>query len=81
MYSQTLKRLNQLSQNLLTPKQTQTPTTTQKLNKPCEVCKDTETGIPTGLVYWNDIGQSGIEKFSLHDCPSCKGEKIVYELW
>ena len=80
MFSQIQKQLNNLSQNLLTPKTTLAQTT-QKLNKPCEVCKDTETGIPTGLVYWNDIGASGVEKFSLQDCPSCKGEKIVYELW
>ena len=48
------------------------------MNKACETCKDTETGIPTGLVYWNDIGGSGVEKFSLHDCPSCLGEKWIW---
>jgi hypothetical protein len=53
----------------------------QKLETPCEVCKDTKTGLPCGLVYWNDVGSSGVEKFSLHDCPCCHGEKIVYKSW
>jgi hypothetical protein len=46
--------------------------------EPCKTCEDTETGISTGMVYWNDIGGSGVEKFTLSDCPTCKGEKIVY---
>ena len=80
MFSKTQKQLNQLSQNLLNNNQTENSPQSrqQQLNKPCETCKDTETGIPTGLVFWNDITYSGVEKFSLMDCPTCKGEKIVY---
>jgi hypothetical protein len=52
---------------------------TQQWNQPCKTCEDTETGKPTGLVITNDIGGTGTEKFSLMDCPTCKGEKIVYK--
>ena len=50
----------------------------QQINQPCKTCEDTVTGIPCGQVLTNDIGASGIEKFSLHDCPTCKGERFLY---
>ena len=78
MYSKTQTQLKNLSANLLS-NQIQVPKTTQQQwNQPCETCKDTETGVPTGLVFWNDIGFSGVEKFVLSDCPTCNGEKIVW---
>ncbi len=72
-------QLRTLSENLLNKQTVNLPRTThQQWNRPCETCKDTETGISLGVVYWNDIGASGVEKFTLQDCPSCHGEKIVY---
>lgn len=56
------------------PKQRQ-----QMLNQPCKTCEDTETGMPTGQVITNDIGFSGKEYFALHDCPTCKGQKFIYQ--
>ena len=50
----------------------------QQINQPCKTCEDTETGIPCGQVLTNDVGASGVEKFMLHDCPTCKGEKYIY---
>ena len=51
----------------------------QKVAEPCKTCEDTETGIPCGQVLTNDIGSSGKEYFSLMDCPTCKGQKFIYE--
>ena len=80
MYSKTQTQLKTLSQNLLNNQQLKQVQDKhqQKLGELCKTCEDTETGLPTGLVYWNDIGASGVEKFTLSDCPTCKGEKIVY---
>jgi hypothetical protein len=50
-----------------------------KILNPCKTCEDTETGIPCGKVFTNDIGASGKEQFFLSDCPTCKGEKFLYE--
>ncbi len=50
-----------------------------KILNPCKTCEDTETGIPCGKVFTNDIGSSGKEQFFLADCPTCKGEKFLYE--
>ena len=77
MFSKTQKQLKTLSANLLNNQQAP-KTIQQEWNKPCETCKDTETGISLGVVYWNDIGASGVEKFTLSDCPTCNGEKIVW---
>ena len=79
MFSKTQMQLKNLSQNLLNNQQLKGLQPRQQLlMEPCKTCEDTETGISTGLVYWNDIGASGVEKFYLSDCPTCKGEKIVY---
>jgi DnaJ-class molecular chaperone len=81
MWNKTQNQLKTLSDNLLA-KPTQEKKTIerfQKWNQPCKTCEDTETGIPTGLVITNDVGASGLEKFSLHDCPTCKGQKFVYK--
>lgn len=51
----------------------------QRMNQPCKTCEDTETGIPCGKVLSNDVGASGKEYFSLMDCPTCKGQKFIYE--
>lgn len=49
------------------------------MDQPCRTCQDTEFPYTSlGVVLWNDIGASGVEKFTLHDCPTCKGEKVVY---
>lgn len=47
--------------------------------EPCKTCEDTETGIPCGQVLTNDIGASGKEQFFLADCPTCKGQKFIYQ--
>ena len=79
MYSKTQMQLKILSQNLLNNQpQKEILSRQQQWNQPCKTCEDTETGKPTGLVYTNDITSSGVEKFSLMDCPTCKGEKVVY---
>ena len=54
-------------------------TTTEKRIQPCKTCEDTETGIPCGKVLSNDVGASGKEYFSLMDCPTCKGQKFIYQ--
>ena len=51
----------------------------QKTNQPCKTCEDTETGIPCGQVLSNDVGASGKEYFCLMDCPTCKGQKFIYQ--
>jgi hypothetical protein len=79
MYNQTQKQLRTLSQSLLKPKLPSLDNPTKQLNnKACETCKDTETGVSLGVVYWNDVGASGVERFTLHDCPTCKGEKWIW---
>ena len=51
----------------------------QRTNQPCKTCEDTETGVPCGKVLSNDIGAGGKEYFSLMDCPTCHGEKFLYQ--
>ena len=72
-------QLNQLWKNSLANKGTMQHPRKQKTNHPCKTCEDTEFPyLPTGQVITNDVGASGVEKFSLHDCPTCKGEKYIY---
>jgi len=81
MYSQTQTQLRELWKNSSANKNQGTPQQprTQLKNQPCKTCEDTETGIPCGQVLTNDIGSSGKEQFFLSDCPTCKGQKFIYE--
>ena len=76
--SQTQMRLNQLWKNSPGNQGTTQKARQQLKNQPCKTCEDTITKIPTGQVITNDIGSSGVEKFMLHDCPTCKGERFLY---
>ena len=72
-------QLNQLWKNSPANKGTMQHPRKQQTNQPCKTCEDTEFPyLPTGQVITNDVGASGVEKFSLHDCPTCKGEKYIY---
>ena len=73
-------RLNQLWKNSQANNQGNLPAQRQqRTNQPCKTCEDTETGIPCGKVLSNDVGASGKEYFSLMDCPTCKGQKFIYQ--
>lgn len=50
---------------------------------PCNVCKDTDTGIPLGYVRSVDTTFHGQKTDSIYNttvtCPACNGEKYFYE--
>ncbi len=79
MYSKIQRQLNQLWKSSLANKPKIPQQRQQRTNQPCKTCEDTETGIPCGKVLSNDVGASGKEYFSLMDCPTCKGQKFIYE--
>jgi hypothetical protein len=50
--------------------------------KPCEVCKDTITGIPTGMIRTVDSTHFGNKIDPVYNtsetCPFCNGEKYYF---
>jgi len=53
-----------------------------KRYKPCEVCKDTITGIPTGEIRTVDTTHFGNKFDPVYNtsttCPFCNGEKYYF---
>jgi len=53
-----------------------------KRYKPCEVCKDTITGIPTGMIRTVDSTHFGNKIDPVYNtsetCPFCNGEKYYF---
>jgi len=74
----TQMRLNQLWKNSPGNQETIQRPRQQLKNQPCKTCEDTVSKIPTGQVLTNEMGASGKEYFALNDCPTCKGERFLY---
>ena len=50
--------------------------------QPCDVCADTVTGVPHGIVRTVDIALNSNKLDPIYntteDCPKCKGEKYIW---